>query len=79
MMVMTVVMTTLPLVTKLVVNGAAAQESRVPGHVLGSESLVGGGLGMGSGSGFGRKASMSVAWGDAVARRLVGNMWVSYG
>lgn len=61
---MTVVMTTLPLVTKLVVNGAASQESRVPGQVE-AESLV-----RGWGMTFGRAAS--VFCGDASARSLVG-------
>ena len=63
--VMTVVITTLPLVTKLVVNGAASQESRVPGQVD-AESLVGKGLGMT----IGRAASVSC--GDAAVRDLVG-------
>ena len=57
---MTVVMTTLPLVTKLVVNGAASQESRVPGQVD-TESLFGGGL-----------RAASVSCGDAAGRSLVG-------
>lgn len=63
---MTVVMTTLPLVTKLVVNGAASQESRVPGHVD-SESLVAG-LGMM----IERAALVSCGDAAAAARSLVG-------
>lgn len=60
--VMTVVMTTLPLVTKLVVNGAGLQESGVPGQ-KGPVGLVGAG---------GRRAA-SVSSGDAAvaARSLI--------
>lgn len=66
--VMVVVMIALPLVTKMVVNGAASQESRVPGQVE-VESLRGE-----RGKKIGR--AVSTSWGDASLVEKVSMRWV---